>query len=55
MMRLPNHMIKQAKTYAMLDGVTLNEFLSSIIAERLGEIKAEGDLDQFEDPLTSAH
>lgn len=39
-LRLPDHVMAEAKALAMRSGTSLNQFLSSLIAERVGEMKA---------------
>lgn len=39
-LRLPDHVMTQAKALAESSGTSLNQFLSSVIAERVGEMKA---------------
>src|SRR5690349_15753760 len=39
-LRLPDHIMADAKRLAEANGTSLNQFLSSLIAERLGEMKA---------------
>jgi hypothetical protein len=39
-LRLPDHLMADAKRLAEQNGTSLNQFLSSLIAERLGEMKA---------------
>ena len=38
-LRLPHHVMAEAKTLADANGTSLNQFLSSVIAERIGEMK----------------
>jgi ferritin len=39
-LRLPDHIMMDAKLLAEQQGTSLNQFLSSLIAERVGEMKA---------------
>ena len=39
-LRLPEHIMLEAKTLAAKSGTSLNQFLSSLVAERIGEMKA---------------
>lgn len=39
-LRLPDHVMAEAKRFAEANGTSLNQFLSSLIAERVGELKA---------------
>ena len=39
-LRLPEHLMAAAKSLAAKNGASLNQFLSSIIAERVGEMRA---------------
>lgn len=39
-LRLPDHVLADAKAFAARNGTSLNQFLSSLIAERVGELKA---------------
>lgn len=39
-LRLPDHVMADAKALADTSGTSLNQFLSSVIAERIGELKA---------------
>ncbi len=39
-LRLPEHVLADAKAFAAHNGTSLNQFLSSLIAERIGEMKA---------------
>lgn len=39
-LRLPDHLMAEAKRLAEVNGTSLNQFLSSLIAERVGEMKA---------------
>lgn len=39
-LRLPDHIMAEAKMLAARDGTSLNQFLSSLIAERVGEMRA---------------
>ncbi len=44
-LRLPDHVASEAKQLAAKNRTSLNQFLSTIIAERIGELRA---IDQFE-------
>lgn len=39
-LRLPDHVMSAARQLAMESGTSLNQFLSSLIAERVGEMRA---------------
>ena len=39
-LRLPEHILSDAKAFAVRNGTSLNQFLSSLVAERIGEMKA---------------
>jgi hypothetical protein len=39
-LRLPDHILTEAKAFAARNGTSLNQFLSSLVAERIGEMKA---------------
>jgi hypothetical protein len=39
-LRLPEGLMDQARDLAQADGVSINQFLSTLIAERIGELKA---------------
>ena len=39
-LRLPEHVMSEAKALAATSGTSLNQFLASLIAERVGEMKA---------------
>ncbi len=39
-LRLPDNIMIDAKELAELNGTSLNQFLSALIAERVGELKA---------------
>ena len=39
-LRLPDHVMAAAKELAADSGTSLNQFLSSLIAERVGELRA---------------
>lgn len=39
-LRLPDHVLSDAKSFAARNGTSLNQFLSSLVAERIGEMKA---------------
>ena len=45
-LRLPEHLMAAAKSLAAKNGASLNQFLSSIIAERVGEMRAFEHLEQ---------
>ena len=45
-LRLPEHIMAQAKTLAMDSGTSLNQFLGSIVAERIGELKAMAEIER---------
>lgn len=39
-LQLPDHVMAEARHLAELNGTSLNEFLSLLIAERVGELRA---------------
>jgi hypothetical protein len=39
-LRLPDHIMAEARALAARHGTSLNQFLSTLIAERVGEMKA---------------
>jgi len=39
-LRLPDHLISDARRLAAASGTPLDQFLSTLVAERIGEIKA---------------
>lgn len=39
-LRLPEHVMAEAKALAATSGTSLNQFLASLIAERVGEMRA---------------
>ncbi len=39
-LRLPDHVLAAAKALAVKNGTSLNQFLSSLISERVGEMRA---------------
>jgi hypothetical protein len=39
-LRLPDHVLAAAKALALKNGTSLNQFLSSLISERVGEMRA---------------
>lgn len=43
-LRLPDHVMAEARQLAELNGTSLNQFLSSLIAERVGELRATADI-----------
>ncbi len=43
-LRLPDHVMADAKRLAEANGTSLNQFLSSLIAERIGEMKAIAEI-----------
>ncbi|MDH7971471.1 pilus assembly protein HicB [Sphingomonas sp. AR_OL41] len=43
-LRLPEHVMAEARQLAEQDGTSLNQFLSSLIAERVGELRATADI-----------
>jgi hypothetical protein len=50
-LRLPDHVMAEARSLAEAGGTSLNQFLSSVIAERIGEMKA---VRQFEARIARA-
>ena len=44
-LRLPDHIMAEARALAARSGTSLNQFLSSLIAERVGEMKAVAALE----------
>jgi len=43
-LRLPDHVMSEAKHLAELYGTSLNQFLVTLIAERVGELKATAEI-----------
>jgi len=43
-LRLPDHVMAEAKNLAELNGTSLSQFLSSLVAERVGELRAIADI-----------
>lgn len=43
-LRLPDHVMAEAKHLAELNGTSLNQFLSSLIAERVREMRATANI-----------
>jgi hypothetical protein len=43
-LRLPDHVMAEAKALAELNGTSLNQFLASLIAERVGELRATAEI-----------
>jgi len=43
-LRLPEHVMSEAKQMAERSGTSLNQFLASLIAERVGELRASADI-----------
>ncbi len=43
-LRLPDHVMAEAKQLAERNGTSLNQFLASLIAERVGELRAIEEL-----------
>lgn len=43
-LRLPEHVMSEAKQMAERSGTSLNQFLASLIAERVGELRATADI-----------
>jgi hypothetical protein len=43
-LRLPDHVMTEAKQLAELNGTSFNQFLVSLIAERVGELRATADI-----------
>lgn len=43
-LRLPEHVMSEAKQMAERSGTSLNQFLVSLIAERVGELRASADI-----------
>ncbi len=39
-LRLPEHLMNDAQDLAKAQGVSVNQFLATVIAERVGELKA---------------
>lgn len=39
-LRLPDHLLADAKAFAARNGTSLNQFLTGLVAERIGEMKA---------------
>jgi hypothetical protein len=45
-LRLPDHIMTQAKTLAADSGTSLNQFLGSLVAERIGELRAIAEFER---------
>jgi hypothetical protein len=45
-LRLPEHVMTAAKSLAAKSGASLNQFLSTLIAERIGEMRAFDAMEQ---------
>jgi hypothetical protein len=45
-LRLPEHIMEQARALALDSGTSLNQFLGSIVAEKVGELRAMADLER---------
>jgi hypothetical protein len=45
-LRLPEHVMSAAKVLAAKNGASLNQFLSTLIAERVGELRAFDAMEQ---------
>ncbi len=45
-LRLPEHVMSAAKALAAKNGASLNQFLSTLIAERVGELRAFDAMEQ---------
>jgi hypothetical protein len=43
-LRLPDHIMAQARALATDSGTSLNQFLGSIVAEKVGELRAFAEL-----------
>ncbi|MDR2214015.1 MAG: hypothetical protein LBE21_10385 [Pseudomonadales bacterium] len=43
-LRLPDHVMAEAKELAERNGASLNQFLTSLIAERIGELRATAQI-----------
>lgn len=43
-LRLPDHVMAEVKYLAERNGTSLNQFLASLIAERVGELKATAEI-----------
>ena len=44
-LRIPDHIMAEAKSLAARNGTSLNQFLASLIAERVGEMKAVAEFE----------
>lgn len=44
-LRIPDHIMAEAKALAARSGTSLNQFLGSLIAERVGEMKALAEIE----------
>lgn len=53
-LRLPDHVMTAARQLAELNGTSLNQFLSSLIAERVGEMKASAEIQARAERATPA-
>lgn len=45
-LRLPDHVLEQAKRLAGANGTSLNQFIGSLVAERVGELNAMTELEK---------
>ena len=45
-LRLPDHVMADAKAMAVKSGTSLNQFLSALVAERVGELRAIGEIEK---------
>ncbi|MDR2216607.1 MAG: hypothetical protein LBE59_12320 [Nevskiaceae bacterium] len=43
-LRLPDHVMAEVRLLAERNGTSLNQFLSSLIAERVGELRAMAEI-----------
>ena len=44
-LRIPDHIMAEARALAARSGTSLNQFLGSLIAERVGEMKAMAEIE----------
>ena len=45
-LRLPEHIMSQARQFAEKSGTSLNQFLGSLVAEKIGEMSAMAEIER---------
>ena len=45
-LRLPDHVLEQARLLAGANGTSLNQFIGSLVAERIGELNAMAEMEK---------